>query len=145
MYKHILIPTDGSHLSTGAVEKALVFAKEIGARATILTVTEPFRVFSATIEQLELTRKEYDQHCKQMAERILADASGRARTIGTECGTRQLSSDEPASAIIETAEERGCDLIAMASHGRKGLAALLVGSVTIKVLAHSKTPVLVYR
>lgn len=137
--QHILIPTEGSQLSTDALEKALAFAKEIGAKTTVLTVVEPFHIFSTNIDQLESTREEYDRHSQQAADRILADAGARAGTHGVDCHTTQVTNHEPAKAIIDTAAQRGCDLIAMASHGREGFTAFMVGSVTMKVLAHSKT------
>jgi nucleotide-binding universal stress UspA family protein len=145
MHKHILIPTDGSQLSTSAVERALAFAKDIGARVTILTVIEPFHIFSMEMEQLEATREEYDRYSRKAAEDILTAAQNQAKQSGIDCHTVQVTSNEPARVIVETATERGCDLIAMASHGREGFTAFMVGSVTMKVLAHSRTPVLVYR
>ncbi|MHC2299226.1 universal stress protein [Rhizobium mongolense] len=105
MHKHILIPTEGSQLSTDALEKALAFAKEIGAKATVLTVVEPFHIFSTNIDQLESTREEYDRHSQQAADRILADAGARARTHGVDCHTTQVTNHEPAKAIIDTAAQ----------------------------------------
>lgn len=145
MFGHILIPIDGSQLSMGAMKTALAFAREAGAKVTVLTVTEPFHVFSASPEQLELTRDEYEQHAAAQAAGALAAAEAEARTQGVSCDIVRMSGDTPYLAIIETATQRGCDLIAMASHGRTGIAAVVLGSVTVKVLTHSKIPVLVYR
>ncbi|WP_246763260.1 universal stress protein [Rhizobium sp. 007] len=125
---------------TDALEKALAFAKEIGAKATVLTVVEPAHIFSTNIDQLESAREEYDRHSQQVADRVLANAGARARTHGLDCDTTQVTNHEPAKAIVDTAAQRGCDLIAMASHGREGFTAFMVGSVTMKMLAHSEIP-----
>lgn len=145
MFQHILIPTDGSKLSSAAVDKAIAFARDTGAKVTILTVVEPFHVFSTDPEQLASSAADYDRSAKAYASLILADAEGKARQIGVEVATLQITGDSPYEAIIATALERGCDLIAMGSHGRSGVAAIIIGSETLKVLTHSKIPVLVYR
>lgn len=145
MFSHILIPVDGSPLSIGAMQTAMSFAREAGAKVTVLTVKEPFHVFSASPGQLELTRDEYEQEAGAHAADSLVAAEREAQQRGVTCEVVQAESDEPYLAIIETAIGRGCDLIAMASHGRTGIAALVLGSVTVKVLTHSKIPVLVYR
>lgn len=145
MYKHILIPTDGSPLSGLAVEQAVAFARAIGARVTLLTVVEPFHLLTTEAEQLSATRPEYEEHARRRANRFLAAASDVARTAGVPFETLQVMNEEPYRAIIDTATKRACDLIAMASHGRGGVAAVVLGSVTLKVLTHSKIPVLVYR
>ncbi|MGY6250600.1 universal stress protein [Bosea thiooxidans] len=145
MFRNILIPTDGSPLSGRALDNALNFAHEIGARATILTVMEPFHIFSADTDQLELTRAEYKTHINLVAENILSRAGQEAKTRGVDHITLKLENDDPHLAIIQIAHSQNCDLIAMASHGRRGLSAVLLGSVTSKVLTHSHIPVLVYR
>lgn len=145
MYKHMLVPTDGSPLSTAAVEKGLAFAKEIGAKATLLTVIEPFHIISADAEQLAGTRSTYEEHAKAQAEKHLAALKEKASSMGVACEAVNIVSGEPYQSIIDTALKNNCDLIAMASHGRRGVSALVLGSVTMKVLTHSKIPVLVYR
>jgi nucleotide-binding universal stress UspA family protein len=145
MYSHILIPTDGSALSTAALEKSLAFARDAGAKATVLTVVEPFHVFSTRTDQLDNTRDEYERRSKQQAALHLGEAQARAKAFCVPCEFIELESDRPYESIIDTATERGCDLIAMASHGRRGVAAVLLGSETLKVLTHSAIPVLVYR
>jgi nucleotide-binding universal stress UspA family protein len=145
MYKHILIPTDGSDLSADAVEKALAFARDAKAEVTILTVIEPFHVISADAEQIGRTRDDYDRHADGMASQILGRAEQNANLFDVKCTLVKERSSEPYKTIIDTATRRGCDLIAMATHGRGGIEALLIGSVTTKVLTHSKLPVLVYR
>jgi nucleotide-binding universal stress UspA family protein len=145
MYHHILIPTDGSPLSTVAVEHSMDFARDADAKVTVLTVVSPFHVFSADSDQLADTRAEYERRARMHAGEILTDAQLKAKARGVRCDVVQLESDSPHDAIIKTAEKSGCDLIAMASHGRRGVAAIVLGSETMKVLTHSKIPVLVYR
>jgi nucleotide-binding universal stress UspA family protein len=145
MYHHILIPTDGSPLSTVATEHSMDFARDADAKVTVLTVVSPFHLFSADAGQLANTRADFEQRARMQAAEILTDAQLKARARGVRCDVLQLQSDSPHEAIINTAEKSGCDLIAMASHGRRGVAAIVLGSETLKVLTHSKIPVLVYR
>lgn len=145
MYKHLLVPTDGSALSNAAVKKAMEFARDMGAKVTVLSVVEPFRVLSINPEQLENTRAEFDRHADLMADKVLQDAEDAAAAVGITCSTLRVKSGDPAQAIVEVAASNDCDLIAMASHGREGFKAFMIGSVTMKVLANSKLPVLVYR
>lgn len=145
MYRHILIPTDGSTLSLAAAQKALEFARDAVAKVTVLTVVEPFHVFTSDTEKLESTAEEYERQAGRAAGSHLADVALKAEAMGVACDTVQVVSDEPYQAIIDVASQKGCDLIAMASHGRRGLAALVLGSVAVKVLTHSTIPVLVYR
>ncbi|MBP1842056.1 nucleotide-binding universal stress UspA family protein [Rhizobium petrolearium] len=145
MYKHILIPTDGSPISTEALKKALDFAREIGAKATVLVVMEPLQVMTLNPTGMEVAYAEYDRFNNEAADRILADAKEAAKQHMVACETVKLDSGDTAKTIVETAEKNNCDLIAMASHGRSGFKAFMLGSVTMKVLANSKTPVLVYR
>lgn len=145
MYKHLLVPTDGSALSRIAVENALHFAREVAAKVTVLTVIEPFKVLSVNPEQLQDTHEEYDRHCNLEANRILDAARQAAEAAGVRCETSRVKSNDPAQAIVDAAAKGNCDLIAMSSHGREGFKAFMIGSVTMKVLAHTKIPVLVYR
>jgi nucleotide-binding universal stress UspA family protein len=105
----------------------------------------PFHVFSANASQLSDTRADYERRARTHAAEILTDAQLKAKARGVRCDVVQLESDSPHDAIIDTAGKSGCDLIAMASHGRRGVAAIVLGSETLKVLTHSKIPVLVYR
>lgn len=145
MFQHILVPSDGSLLSAAAVDKALDLAREIGAKVTVLTAVEPFHVLSMNSKQLADTRATYERHAKAEAARYLAEAEHKAKGLGVQCQVVQLEHEQPYKAIIETAKKSGCDLIAMASHGRRGVSALVIGSETTKVLTHSSIPVLVYR
>jgi len=145
MYHHILIPTDGSPLSTVAVEHSMDFARDANAKVTVLTVVSPFDAFSTDAVGLVDTRTDYERRARMQAAQILTDAQLKAKARGVPCEVEQLESDSPYDVIIKTADKRGCDLIAMASHGRRGVAAIVLGSETLKVLTHSKIPVLVYR
>lgn len=145
MYQHIVVPTDGSALSAHAVDQALALAKAMGAKVTLMTVTEPFRMFSMSPEQLVDTRAQYVKHAQEEAARCLQEAAARAGAAGIVHETIVTENDHPYEAIIETANKQGADLIAMASHGRRGVSALVLGSETLKVLTHSTIPVLVYR
>jgi nucleotide-binding universal stress UspA family protein len=145
MYKHILLPTDGSPLSANAVREGIRFAKEIGARVTALHVTPPFYPSEVTPSTLAAHSHEHEERAKESARRALAAAEEAARAAGVTCTAVHRVGDGPFEEIIEVATESGCDLIFMASHGRRGVTAMLLGSETNKVLTHSKIPVLVTR
>ncbi|MBI3525631.1 MAG: universal stress protein [Betaproteobacteria bacterium] len=147
MFKHILVPTDGSDLSSDAVKRAVNFAKETGARITFFYAKPDYPVAyygeGALIDPT--TPEKFSRMTENQAQDILSAAMQVARTAGVDCATASAVSDVPYEAIIEASVAAGCDLIFMASHGRRGLSGLLLGSETQKVLTHTKTPVLVYR
>ena len=146
MYKHILVSTDGSDLARKGLEQGLALARSLGARVTILTVTERLPVYAGF--DGGLTAMAYDDYTASQrgaAEQVLSAAKAAAAAAGVTVETALVENASPAEAIITTAKARGCDLIAMASHGRRGLGRLVLGSVTSEVLAHSETPVLVVR
>lgn len=146
MYRHILIPTDGSELAGRAVRHGLSLAKSLGAKVTVLTVEGSFDVYRVPVSRLYEMSGAFAEHAERIkahAQRILNDVAEQARAAGVVCDTVQVEEDHPYEGIIATAEQRGCDLIVMASHGRSGLAAIVLGSVTTKVLTHTKIPVLV--
>jgi nucleotide-binding universal stress UspA family protein len=145
MYKHILIATDGSSLSGRAVDHGVELATALGAALSLLSVSERFHVFALDAEQVDETAESFREHMKEKALEALSEAAVVARAAGLEATQIHLEDDEPYQAIIRTAEDRRCDLIVMASHGRSGVSALLLGSETMKVLTHSKIPVLVIR
>lgn len=145
MFKHILLPTDGSPISEAGMRKGMQLAKDLNAKVTVMHVVHPFHVFTYDTEMIEDSRDEYAQHAGARAMRYLESAERIAAEMKVSCHTLQLTSDHPFEAIISAADSEGCDLIAMSSHGRSGLKAVLVGSETQKVLAHSKLPVLIYR
>jgi nucleotide-binding universal stress UspA family protein len=145
MYKHILIPTDGSELSEKAIEQGVKFAKSSNAQVTGLTVSATFHTFSTDPVMVTDTAEQYKNHCEARAEKYLGAVRDAAKAAGVSCDGVHVVNDHPWEAIIDTAKKKGCDLIFMASHGRKGVAALVLGSETLKVLTHSKIPTLVYR
>ena len=145
MYRKILIATDGSKLAGEAVKHGIAFAKALGAKITALTVTEPFPVFAVNPAVLTDTPATYEVHARQYADSILSTVSDAAKAAGVACRIVHAENAHPYEAIIKTAQTQGCDLILMASHGRRGVSAIVLGSETLKVLTHSKIPVLVYR
>ena len=145
MYKHVLIPTDGSELSSKAEAAGLTLARALGARATALTVTQPFQFIGTDPMMLVVSEPEYEKAQAARAEKTLERVKATAAAIGVPVETVRAVTGQPFDAIIATAKERGCDLIFMASHGRRGVAGLIIGSETVKVLTHTKIPVLVYR
>lgn len=145
MYKNILIATDGSSLSARAVEHGTNLAKALGATVLLLTMAERFHVFAIESDQLGKTPASFREHMQKHTERTLAEASEIARKIGVDATTLHMEDNAPYQAIIRTAESQRCDQIVMAPHGRGGVSALFLGSETMKVLSHSKIPVLVVR
>jgi nucleotide-binding universal stress UspA family protein len=145
MFKHLLLPTDGSPLSEAAVRMGIRFAKSIDAKVTGFHAMPKFRVFTYRTEMLEDTRDEFARDSRAHAEKYLAVVEQAAREAGVKCYTAHATNDHPYEAIIQAAEENRCDLIMMASHGRSGMEGLLLGSETHKVLTHCRIPVLVYR
>jgi nucleotide-binding universal stress UspA family protein len=116
VFKNILIPTDGSDLAAKAVEQGVLFAKEIGAKITAFTVTEPFHLLSVAPSQLEYPPNEYKKHAQAHAEKVLGVVSAAAKSAGVDCDTLHAEHEHVYPAIIEAAEYRGCDLIVMAPH-----------------------------
>jgi nucleotide-binding universal stress UspA family protein len=145
MFKHILVPTDGSELSEAAIQKGIQFAKSINAEVTGFHVIVPFRVFSLRMGTLEDTKEQYERQSEVQAEQFLGVIKKAAEKASVSCDTDYVTSSHPYEMIIKAAEQKGCDLIMMASHGRRGLQGLLIGSETHKVLTHTKIPVLVFR
>jgi nucleotide-binding universal stress UspA family protein len=147
MFKHILVPTDGSQLSLDTVKRAVDFAKETGARITFFFSKPDYPVTfygeGALIDPT--TPEKFAEMAEKQAQELLARCSQLAAEAGVSAATTSRTSDAPYEAIIDAATDSGCDLIFMASHGRRGLGGLLLGSETQKVLTHSKIPVLVYR
>lgn len=147
MFKHLLVPTDGSELSDKTVASAAQFAAEIGARVTLLYVRPDYPVsyFGEGALVDPSTPENFAEMTQKVASEILMRGQAVVEASHVTCATRAIVNDLPWEGIIETAESERCDLIFMASHGRRGLASLLLGSETQKVLTHSAIPVLVYR
>jgi len=145
MFKQILLPTDGSALSERAIAAGIGLAQALGCHVLGLTVIAPFHTISFDAEMLEDTEAQYRQRARERAARRLGFVTEAAQRAGVICNCESAVADDPYVAIIDAARERGCDLIVMASHGRRGVQGALLGSETQKVLLHSAIPVLVYR
>jgi nucleotide-binding universal stress UspA family protein len=143
MYKHILIPSDGSELSKKAVDHGIGLAKALNAKVTAVTVSEPFHIFAAEPSMVTDTPDEYKKRIAALTAKYLKVATDAASAAGVPWV--QIEHEHPYEAIIDTARNRGCDAIVMASHGRRGVSAVVLGSETVKVLTHSNIPVVVVR
>ena len=150
MYKHVLIPTDGSELASKAVDEGLRFAKWANATVTCLLVTPHFHTTKEMEEGFrdaadKVLEKLHGSDAQTHAREVLDPVAKRSAKSGVACETLSVVSDRPSEAIVETAKQRGCDVIIMASHGRSGFKALMLGSETMNVLTSSRIPVLVLR
>jgi nucleotide-binding universal stress UspA family protein len=145
MYKHILIATDGSELAGKAVAHGLDLAKALGAKVTAVTVSEP--MWSAMPGEMGIVfpHEEYDRAIAENADKVLSAVADTAKQKGIGCTSKHVKDQFPAEGIISAAQEAGCDLIVMASHGRRGLMKLVLGSQATRVVTSSAIPVLVYR
>jgi nucleotide-binding universal stress UspA family protein len=145
VYKNILIATDGSVLAQKAVEQGLALAKELNAKVMAVTVTESWTAVVSGEMALGFPIDEYEKGCAANAAQVLSAVTTLADTNGVACDTLHVKDQFPADGIIETAKARGCDLIVMASHGRRGITRLLLGSQANQVVTHSTVPVLICR
>ena len=147
MYKHLLVATDGSKLSNKAVVQAVALAKSLGARLTAFYASRdyPVPIAAEGIVYEPLSKKEYATIAAKEAAKVFAPALAKAKEAGIECGTQHVIGGAPWMGILNAAKKVKCDAIVMASHGRTGISAVLLGSETQKVLTHSKVPVLVVR
>ena len=143
MYKHILIATDGSELAGKAVAAGFSLARLLEAKVTVVTVTEPWTALVSGDIGIAFPVDEYEKSSSENAAHILASVSKLARKADIECATVHAKDQYPAEGILETARTNNCDLIVMASHGRRGLGRLLLGSQAVKVLTHSTVPALI--
>ena len=150
MFKHILLPTDGSKLSDKAVRQAIKTAKALGAKITAIHVAPDYARYVSERYNVSAVlaapvKRKYQEEAAALSKEILDPVCAAATAAGVECAAVSATSDAPYEAIIKQAAKSGCDLIMMASHGRKGLQSMLLGSETHKVLVHSKVPTLVCR
>ena len=148
MYKHILVPTDGSKLSNAAAKSAARLARDIGAKITAVYVMRPYEPPGhpeAVAYYAAYGAKEYAEASRKDARQAIAKVKAAASAAKVQAEGVAVTATSPWRAIVDTAKAKKCDLIVMASHGRRGIEALLLGSETQKVLTHSKTPVLVTR
>ena len=148
MFKHVLVPTDGSEVSAKTVKRAVQIAKAMKARVTALHAYPELH----SVERFDyigpfnlMNKRDYDARAQEAANSCLAAVTKAAKAAGIKADLVAMASDRPYEAIIRTAKKRKCDLIIMGSHGRSGVAGILLGSVTQKVLSHSTLPVLVLR
>jgi nucleotide-binding universal stress UspA family protein len=148
MYSHILVCTDGSKLSQKAIKTAARLAKSLGARLTGAYVGAPYvaPIYSeGMVYSANVSRSQYEKAVQSTARKALEHVSEAAKASGVPAATVTITAVTPWQGILKAAQSKRCDLIVMASHGRRGLAGLLLGSETVKVLTHSKVPVLVCR
>jgi nucleotide-binding universal stress UspA family protein len=145
MYRNLLIATDGSELADKGVTHGLAFAKALGAKVTVVTVSDPWTIYMTGEVGATFPVEEYERACEASASAILAAVAKRAEAMGVACEKRYVKDEFPAEGILETAKNEGSDLIVMASHGRSGVQRLLLGSQANKVVTHSTVPVLVCR
>lgn len=145
MYRKILVPTDGTEFAESAIEHAVAIAKQFKSEILGVTVIPPLSVMAIDGVVVSELPDDYEKWAKQTAEQRLAVIERAAKAAGVACETAKIDREDAWDGIIKTAEKKGVDLIVMASHGRRGLSAMLLGSETQKVLTHSKIPVLVYR
>jgi nucleotide-binding universal stress UspA family protein len=143
MFKHILLPTDGSELSLHGVKLGIELARSCGASVHALYVIPPFHTFTYMAEMIADTQASYMESAVLRAERNLAEVRDLARKAGVPCDGSHVVGDTPSEWIVQEAQQRRCDLIVMASHGWRGLSRLLLGSETHKVLLTSSVPVMV--
>jgi len=144
MFKRILVPTDGSDITLKAVDKAIGLAKSLGAQLYTISVKEPFP-YSAISEMQPTPPQEFFDAQERIAAKRVAGVVEAAKAAGLECSAHTVEALHPWEAIIDHAKTQNCDLLVMASHGRRGVTALLLGSETQKVLTHSAIPVLIVR
>jgi len=144
MYKRILVSTDGSEISRKAAASAVALAKSMGAELLAISVKEPFP-YSAISEMQPVPPQEFFDAQERIARQRVQGVVDTAKAEGLACQAHTVEALHPWEAILDHAKNQNVDLIVMASHGRRGLSALLLGSETQKVLTHSKIPVLVYR
>ena len=145
MYNHILVPTDGSPLAGKAVDAAIKFAAEVGAKVTGYYAIEDMNMHHVGAHLTKELTDEFDRRSRAAAEEHVSEPAKAANTAGVSYDWRVSKVTQPHEGIIEAARDSGSDIIFMASHGHRGLAGMIVGSVTQKVLSHSKIPVLVFR
>ena len=148
MYKHILIPTDGSKAAVRVVKQGIALAATLDAKLTALNVAPEFQMVideGFIMPNIGEIKRRFDQQTAQQGKKAVDAIATEAKAAGLKCDTVVERADHPYEAILRHAKKLKCDLIVMGSHGRTGLAHLLLGSETSKVLTHSKIPVLVVR
>ena len=148
MYANILLSTDGSAVARKGVKHGIALAKALNAKVTVITVTEPLPIYLGTgFDSGWIPSKDeidsFDAARKKFAGKVLDEARAMAEQTGISAELLHIPNAHPATTIIETAKSKGCDLIVMGSHGRRGLKKLFLGSQTSEVLVGGSVPVLV--
>ncbi len=148
-YKHIMLPVDGSDTSRRAEKECIAFAKSCGAKVTAIHVVSHFQLhiqpWAAPRSVHTKIEKQHEEEARDLAQKMINELAARAKEEGVECDGLVVVGDHPYEEIVNNADSRKCDLIMMASHGRRGLGGVLLSSETVKVLTHSRIPVLVVR
>jgi len=144
MFKRILVPTDGSDITAKAVDTSITLAKSVGAKVYTISVKEPFP-YSAISEMQPTPPQEFFDAQERIAAKRVQAVSELCAAADVPCQAHTVEALHPWEAIIEHAQRNDCDLVVMASHGRRGVTALLLGSETQKVLTHCKVPILIVR
>ena len=145
MFKNILVPTDGSEFADQSIAQAADFAKSLGAHVTLVMVSPSWAVIAPAEVAIAIPPEEYARNAAEHAKAVLEKSKAVVANAGVACSTVHVPERHPAEGILEAAEKNKCDLIAMASHGRRGLSKLLLGSTAQEVLTRSHIPVLVFR
>ena len=145
MFKHLLLPTDGSPLSARAIDQGLALAKQLGARVSMITVLEPLRAFNASSELLADVRESFEKGSREAADRALQAAADQAAALGVQASTTVVTGSQPYRQIIDAASQGGCDIIVMASHGRRGVRRVWLGSQAAEVVTDGRIPVIIVR
>ena len=147
MYRNLLVPTEGSKLSDKAVAHAIALAKALRSRITLFHASPdyPMPIYAEGMSSPPISKREYAKQSAVRAQKLLDRAAAKVKTAGVRCATAHVIAAAPWEAILAAARKNKCDAIVMASHGRRGISALLLGSETAKVLTHSKLPVVVVR
>jgi nucleotide-binding universal stress UspA family protein len=147
MYKHLLVCTDGSKLSEKAVSHAIALAQAVGAKLTVFYAAPdyPLPAYADGVVYEPVSRREYTKLAAADAQKILDEVTAKATAAGLDCKSAYTIAAAPWEAILDAAKKNKCDAIVMASHGRRGITAVLLGSETQKVLTHTKLPVIVVR
>lgn len=145
MYRHILLPTDGSPAAARAAESGIALAKTCGARITAMVAIDSFQTFGLAPDQFGLSEAQDTSRARAHAQSVLDAIAAQAKSAGVPCDTVMREADQTHAAIIDAATAAGCDLIVIGSHGRRGLDALVLGSVAQKLLSRATLPVLVVR
>ena len=147
MYANLLVPTDGSKLSDKAVTHAIALAQALQAKVTFFYASPdyPLPAYADGVVYEPVSKREYTLLAAKEANKVLERAVTKATAAGVDCARVHTIASAPWEAILAAAKKAKCDVIVMASHGRRGLSAMLLGSETQKVLTHGKLPVLVVR